>query len=51
MIVPRFPIPGVAGETIILVRPFLFYVLLYAAYASAIPYIVVYYQGLGFSDS
>ncbi len=51
MIVPRFPIPGVAGGAIKYVRSFLFYVLLYAAYASAMPYIVVYYQGLGFSGS
>jgi hypothetical protein len=39
------------GGNIKLVRPFLFYVLLYAAYASAMTYIVVYYQGLGFSGS
>jgi PPP family 3-phenylpropionic acid transporter len=51
MIVPRFPISGVAGGAIKYVRSFLFYVLLYAAYASAMPYIVVYYQGLGFSGS
>jgi MFS transporter, PPP family, 3-phenylpropionic acid transporter len=51
MIAPRFPIPGIPGGTIKLIRPFLFYVLLYAAYASAMPYIVVYYQGLGFSGS
>ena len=51
MIVPRFPIPGVAGGTIKLVRPFLFYVLLFAGYASAFPFIVIYYQGLGFSGA
>jgi PPP family 3-phenylpropionic acid transporter len=39
------------GGTIKLVRPFLFYVLLFAGYASAFPFIVVYYQGLGFSGA
>ncbi len=39
------------GGKIKLVRPFLFYVLLFAGYASAFPFIVVYYQGLGFSGA
>jgi PPP family 3-phenylpropionic acid transporter len=51
MIVPRFPIPGVAGGAIKYVRPFLFYAFLFAGYASAFPFIVVYYQGLGFSGA
>lgn len=44
--------PGGLPEGIIkLVRSFLFYVLLFAGYASAFPFIVVYYQNLGFSGT
>ncbi|MGB7539620.1 MAG: major facilitator superfamily domain-containing protein 6 [Anaerolineales bacterium] len=38
-------------DRIKLARPFLFYVFLFAGYASAFPFIVVYYQGLGFSGA
>jgi PPP family 3-phenylpropionic acid transporter len=38
-------------DTIKYTRPFLFYLFLFAGYASAFPFIVVYYQSLGFSGA
>jgi PPP family 3-phenylpropionic acid transporter len=44
-------LPPPSEAPIKLFRPFLFYLLFFAAFACSMPYIVVYYQGLGFSGA
>jgi PPP family 3-phenylpropionic acid transporter len=46
----RTPLPG-PEDAIKHIRSFFFYFLLFAAYASAFPFIVVYYRDLGFSGA